>query len=520
MFTPSKFQSDIFTAAVPGAGYFKGDIRISAVAGSGKTTTLIELLNRVPAATVSSTLLCAFNRDIKAELERRAPEGTVTKTFHAIGLKAISDHHLATTGRKFTAKTDARKYNTLVRRWFTTYVSERFDPETEGEKAMMPLVNFCRLTLTDPTNREAVLAMAADRELDLPEPEIMLRALPVILEWGIKGARPADPKTGFSGAWTEVIDFTDMIYLPFVFDAEPQKFALVLVDESQDLNAAQLQLVLRCRKEGGQMIFVGDPHQAIYGFAGADHASWQKIGEVTGAREMPLSVCYRCPKSVLALAQEIVPHIEPAPNAPEGTVDWIKEATFETMVENRDMILCRTNAPLISWAFRLIGAGKPAKVRGRDIGASLVKTLDAIEMLDGFTFSEFYNYAQVYRMNQVRVLQSKDATEMQIEAVHDRVDSLIAVHTAAVERGAIALGEVRAYVNDLFTDEENGHILLSSVHKAKGLEAERVFILHPEQMPHPMARTKAAQEQEMNLKYVAITRALRELYFVRPEKRA
>jgi len=517
-FTPSPFQQAIFDEVASGSG----DVQISAVAGSGKTETLIQLLKRVPKKVVDSTLLCAFNKEIQRQLERRAPEGCTTKTFHAIGLAAISSYHYATCGRKGDFKIDDRKYRNLIRRWYETHIRDRYEKQTEGEIALYSLVNFCRLTLTDPNDREAVLSLIAERELEFPqhEQEIMLKALPVILEWGVKGAPTPDPKTGQTGKWTEVIDYADMIWLPFVLDAEPKKFWFILVDEIQDLNLAQLHLILRCRKPGGRMVLVGDPQQAIYSFCGADARSWQKIAEMTGAKQLPLSVCYRCPRSVIREAQKIVSHIEAAPGAPEGEVAWISEEQFERSVDRRDMILCRTNAPLISWAFRLIANGQPAKVRGRDIGAQLGKTLEAIERLEGFTFTKFHQFSGVWRNNKIRELMSKDATEMQIASIHDRVDSLNAVYDAAVERGAVCVAEVARYVEELFADEAGGYILLSTVHKAKGLEAERVFILRPEQMPHPMSRTAEAKIQEWNLKYVAVTRAKKELCFVTTTRNA
>lgn len=56
--------------------------------------------------------------------------------------------------------------------------------------------------------------------------------------------------------------------------------------------------------------------------------------------------------------------------------------------------------------------------------------------------------------------------------------------------------------------------MLSTIHKAKGLEAERVFILKPDLMPHPKAKRGWEIDQENNLRYVAITRSKRELYLV------
>jgi superfamily I DNA/RNA helicase len=57
-------------------------------------------------------------------------------------------------------------------------------------------------------------------------------------------------------------------------------------------------------------------------------------------------------------------------------------------------------------------------------------------------------------------------------------------------------------------------VWLSTIHRAKGDEAERVYILRPDLLPHPRARTPQQQEQEQNLRYVAFTRAKEALSFV------
>jgi len=65
----------------------------------------------------------------------------------------------------------------------------------------------------------------------------------------------------------------------------------------------------------------------------------------------------------------------------------------------------------------------------------------------------------------------------------------------------------------VFSDDKQG-IAFSTVHKAKGLEADRVFILHPEMMPHPKASKPWEQQQERNIKYVSETRSKEYLGFV------
>jgi len=82
---------------------------------------------------------------------------------------------------------------------------------------------------------------------------------------------------------------------------------------------------------------------------------------------------------------------------------------------------------------------------------------------------------------------------------------------------AITAADVVAAIERIFTDDKNGKgIMLSSIHKAKGLEARRVFVIRTKDapMPHPMAKTEWARKQEYNLLYVAITRAIEELIWV------
>jgi superfamily I DNA/RNA helicase len=66
----------------------------------------------------------------------------------------------------------------------------------------------------------------------------------------------------------------------------------------------------------------------------------------------------------------------------------------------------------------------------------------------------------------------------------------------------------------MFGETSGGVVTLSTIHKAKGLEAERVFILDAWRLPSFYAKLPHQLEQEYNLLYVAITRAQRELYYV------
>jgi superfamily I DNA/RNA helicase len=73
-----------------------------------------------------------------------------------------------------------------------------------------------------------------------------------------------------------------------------------------------------------------------------------------------------------------------------------------------------------------------------------------------------------------------------------------------------SVDELKQMITGIFRDNVTDGITLSTVHKAKGLEANRVFIIKPQDMPLGVSKGWMYQ-QEMNLKYIAITRAKREL---------
>ena len=119
-----------------------------------------------------------------------------------------------------------------------------------------------------------------------------------------------------------------MIWIPTASKLPMDTYKWVLVDEAQDLSAAQLRIIRSSLAEGGRMLAVGDPNQAIYAFAGADCNSFERVTELAGGTTLPLNVCYRCPKSHIKLAQEIVPTIEAADGQTRARSGWSNTTSF------------------------------------------------------------------------------------------------------------------------------------------------------------------------------------------------
>src|SRR5690606_1524312 len=103
-----------------------------------------------------------------------------------------------------------------------------------------------------------------------------------------------------------------------------------------------LEFVMRLIEVGARALFVGDPQQAIYAFAGADARSLARIAQRTGATRLPLSVSFRCPARHVALARRFSPHMQAAPGAATGTLAVMPVSALPGTVRPGDLVMTRT----------------------------------------------------------------------------------------------------------------------------------------------------------------------------------
>lgn len=544
---------------------------VKARAGTGKTTTLVEGLKIIkgkptkftPSAqqaliweamqlssNAKSTCFVAFDKSIATELQKRVPSGCDAMTIHSMGFRSIRNAYGPTTAN-FNRVQDAIAEILEQDIW-----DLRRDHPTLI-KATQKLVGLCKMNLTlDCIDTQAVwvdealadLASRYDVDLNGEEREVFA-LVPLVLEWCKEVSRDGG------------IDFDDMIWLPVVLDLPVTKYDLLLVDEAQDLNRCQQQLAL---KAGKRLILVGDPRQAIYGFAGADSKSMERMQKIlekpcsceegffqespggrhqecqlcggrgsVGVTTLPLTVTRRCGKAIVEEARKIVPDFEAHETCCEGFVHTalfkdkgedktalLSESCYRCYVGDGDMILCRVNAPLVSECFKFLKAGRKANIQGRDVGQGLVstvkkvmKTYQSVTSLSDQVGTLLLRLRDWLHRETTRENAKKFPSEARLITLQDRYDCLCCF---CEDQNTVE--DVIKRIEDIFTDDKkHGEgIKLSSVHKAKGLEADRVFILLPENagMPHPMSKTKWQIEQEWNLKYVAITRAISELVYV------
>ncbi len=513
--TASKYQLNIYNWVESETG----NGIVNAVAGAGKTTTLVEVAKML---NQKNSIFIAFNKHIVNTLTKKLPDGFNCKTIHSIGfnclikylggnleLKEYKYGNLANeTIQKLTTAL-AADYEVLHQKWVLSWNTTNDLPEPkrppsfeEIKGQFMKLIDLSRCTLTNLSDNKDVQDMVEHYGIDehIPLNDI-LPYVNAILEEGISLAKSH-----------RQIDYTDMVFLPSYWELTPSKCDWILVDEAQDLNAAQLSLLLKMRKPSTRMLFVGDPRQAIYGFAGADTEAYNNIKVATTAKELELSICYRCPKKVVALAKEIVSNISSSDNAREGEIVHITEEQLVKSVKEGDLVLCRSTEPLIRNCITLISNKVSATVRGRDIGKSLTSIIQDISKISGFTFKNFTYYLNLYSTERISKLEKKQNNERKIIEFKDQI---LSIETCYQRFYATSLYELCREIESLFSDDRS-KVTLSTIHRAKGLEENRVFILNFDKLPLTWVGQLDWQlVQEQNLKYVGITRAKEVLYLVK-----
>lgn len=502
-FTPSEYQQAIIDEVVGGSG----DLVVNAVAGSGKSATLKMIAQVLRKSRVFSV---AFNKHIADHLSQQLKQfGTEVKTINAFG------HGVCIRNIGGQIKLETRKYSKIIgytleesapfKYWINSNKPEHKQWLDEAKKWLRVVVEKVRLTLTDFNNSEALISLGYKFGVTYAGDhfDALVKLVAVVINEGIKVARNH-----------KVIDFADQVFLPVHLNWSTPTFDYVMVDEAQDLNNAQRKLIFKARSPlGGRMIFVGDKFQAIYAFSGANAQSFDLIQSELNAKQLPLSVCYRCPSSHIRMAQHYMPAIEPRDNAPVGEYQVIKLSDTHSHIKVDDLVLCRFTAPLVGLCISLIKKRVPARVRGRDVGNELAELAEKIGGM--VEWDLFLTALRAYRENQYSYLVQQEADDQMFILLDDKVEALSTCYT---DFGAGNIQELSAMIRDMFSDDR-ASVYLSTIHRAKGLEAAHVLLVGAEDLP--LTRGDAEQlEQEKNLLYVALTRATEKLTFVAKDEYA
>lgn len=502
-------------------------------AGTGKTTTLIEGLKAMRGLPTSITpseqqariweslklssdakTVCfvAFNKSIATELQARVPVGCEAMTMHSMGFRAVNAAFKRLNVSEY-------RVNDLLATELGIDAKELRKERPVLLGAVKKLVSLVKMNLADPDDPAALNEIVERHDIEMGNERAEVYSLvPRILD------RCRDPQADGR------IDYADMVWLPVALNLPVTRYDLLLVDESQDLNRCQQALA---KAAGRRLVLVGDPAQSIYGFAGADSESMSRMynelkASAQGCDVLPLTVTRRCGKAIVAEARQYVPAFSAHESNPEGIVrkaqfpiqpagawpgkekiDIGDEKSYISEARDGDFALCRTNAPLVNQCFRFLKRGMKATIQGSDIGQGLISL---IKKLDAKGIPQFIEKLQAWLSRETNKEHAKKfPSETNLQLLEDKHDCLLVFADNCDSVDAM----VRK-IEDIFTDDkQKTGVRFSSIHKAKGLEAKRVFYLRPAAFPGWQGEKQAwEEEQEKNLRYVAITRAIEELIYV------
>lgn len=497
-YEPSKYQKDIFEFISHGVG----NLVIEAAAGSGKTWTLCKCMGLIPST--SKVLFCAFNVDIVDELSSKLSDfkNVTVSTIHRIGRSILmrnfmNEHKLELDDFKYSSyiSKNLLKMSTLGAMSSLDYVVYR--------RNVTNLVNFGRLYLIDNIPDMYNIADRYRVEMLGDEAEIALK----VMEWG---------KTELDS-----IDFTDMIWLPSVLGigSRGMQYDYIFVDEAQDLSMAQREILGKLKKINTRTIAAGCEDQTIYSFNGADPDSFSEFKSMPNTISLPLSISYRCADKIVEFASKYGT-IEKNQNGVDGEIE---RDSFISNIEDGSMVLCRNNAPLMHVYSKLVANGKKCKILGSDFSDSVKRWIQKtganilnVSLLDDGLFVRLY----ADLLDEMYLIMDKYNLDMQTvfdsSQIRDKFDKIKALEV--LSHGLSTTSELVSKLDEIITNDnkkvDSDTIRLSTIHKAKGLEEDNVYIAKNDLMPSVYAVKDWEKRQEQCLMYVAYTRPKKKLSFL------
>lgn len=503
-FEASEYQDKIFQTIQYGAG----NLIINAAAGSSKTTTIVNAIRFIPET--KKILFIAFNKDIVNKIKTSIThENATVLTFHSLGYYILVENKII--------NNDNSTNNDIINEYkYKNYIKGNIEQLSScyssiGKYKTLYVNNIIKLS----EYSRYYLAMTSKQieqvaELyDIVPVQDEIEVCKKVLLWGKENI--------------DTIDYTDLLWLPNVLNLTTKKYLFnwIFVDEAQDTSIVEQQLVDKCFKRGTRFAAVMDEFQQINIWCGSTLDAIQNFKLYPNTKEYSLPISYRCPKKIVELAREFSNNIIALPDAIEGEINY--DVSPNDPVAG-DMVLCRTTAPLVEQFLKYLRINKKAYIRGFEnikkeyldlITNTHSKLIDRNCVTCDGLFPKLYVYLfnEMDRISSTFGLDEDDTLSHQsILSIYDNIESL-----KVLSEGLITTEELTDKINTIFNGDITDAVELSTVHKAKGLEADNVYILQPSLMPNKFAKKDWEIKTEKNLIYVAYTRAKKTLNFIKED---
>lgn len=467
----SSFQQDIFTAVKDPSI----NLLVQAVAGSGKTTTIVEAMQYAP----GSSLFLAFNKAIALEISSRLYAGEA-RTLNSLGHRMWMQNLPGAT-------LEVRKVSLILEQ----LIGKGTQIYKDHGYTISRLVGLAKNSALGINGLHTLTQMDFEDLCDAYQFDVPVESLSDVAQLALQAFRKSVEDL-------QTFDFDDQLYMPVYQGWKPSAYDNVFVDESQDLSPIQHLLLSLL---DSRVVAVGDRHQAIYGFRGALADSMDRLKYQFGMIELPLSISYRCAQEIIREAQAFCPSITAREGAPLGIINHPEWGSDDPQLFKDSLIVCRNNAPLFRAILRHVRAKSPCRVL-----TNLLEGLQSfIRHFRAGTTTQLQEKLDRWYLKEREAAESRGSLG-KIAGLEDKYETirLLCDQYRTVE-------EILDVVKRL--GQGTTGPTFATIHKAKGLEHDSVFILRPDLMPAKYALSPEARQQEANLTYVAITRAKRELSY-------
>ncbi|MBF0289354.1 MAG: UvrD-helicase domain-containing protein [SAR324 cluster bacterium] len=430
-------------------------VKVHAFAGTGKTSTLIYFSQ---ARLKMRFLYVAFNKSVQLEAAGKFPSHVICKTAHSLAWRGFGSRfkHKLEFGLKANTVMDALELEEYEAAKFTLETLHRFlvsaDP-TLYSAHVPPLarLHYPPENMPDFVSSARTLWAKMTNELD--------KSVPMIHDGYLKMYQLSKPRLNFD---------------------------CILLDEAQDISPVIADIVL---SQGCVTILVGDPHQAIYGWRGAQD-TMQKVDATT---TLYLAHSFRFGKNVASLANKIL-----------HTFKGEKEQLFGLngsgklgRVKGQYTILARTNGALFSEAAELIKNYKLGFIGG-------IHSYQFGLLVD--TYHLFNNQHEKIQDSYIRGFPNYPQLKKFAEEVEDFE---LMSRCRIVDKFEQSIPSLVNEIIDKAVDPKHAQICLSTAHKSKGLEFDKVKLSNDFTKlleDEKLISTDKTNSEEFNLVYVAVTR--------------
>lgn len=544
-FKPSTYQQDILDFFLNNP---QSNMLVNALAGSGKSTTACMLSEH----SKTSDLYIAFNASVVEEFKKKIKNPkTKVMTMHSLAYSIMLynvEQESNDSGEKPKGFGSQRSKRTVNLDNFKPHkildeeITKRYGRYIEFAKRgflkdnYVNLYNLCRLTLTDMSSNKDVSRLIDDHVLFLYYGDEGYSA-PDISEI-TSTLKILDTKSRQQFETQGIIDFTDMLWITFnklKYDNwEVPYWALytnIYCDEVQDFSNIQLNFLKFIKRVKGRYVFIGDFHQAIYNFAGANAQAFNQIPKMFAPVEtFDLPVCYRCAKSHLSrVNREYGIPILPRDDAPMGFVKTIDKNKISEYAKAGDMVISRKNKWIAEVVLDLARNGTPIFIEDKEMVGAIKRQIlsskcTSVGTLEKFLQKVISNYNKKLFEIVSKNVREGGHEEERLEAVaetNSKIDNtsfLLEILEGYLENhtSSDSVSKFSDFVDKLLnTTPSPDCVRLCSIHKAKGLEATNVFVLNEAKINFDFRNSKEQNVQEKNLSYIATTRAKEGLYLVK-----